>query len=185
MTINELSSIFATKPRLDAINSLLSERKTRRIRLRGLEGSAPALLFASLKKGKQPFLVIADDFDTAGYIYHDICQIHGDEKVKIFPSGYKRDIKYGQTDAPSQILRTEVVNSWSKKQTGWVITCPEALAEKVPCQDKLDSSTINLKSSDRIMMSALVKNLREQGYCETYHVFEPGQFSKRGSILDV
>ena len=185
MTINELSSIFATKPRLDAINSLLSERKTRRIRLRGLEGSAPALLFASLKKGKQPFLVIADDFDTAGYIYHDICQIHGDEKVKIFPSGYKRDIKYGQTDAPSQILRTEVVNSWSKKQTGWVVTCPEALAEKVPCQDKLDSSTINLKSSDRIMMSALVKSLREQGFCETDYVYEPGQFAKRGSILDV
>ncbi len=185
MTINEFSGIFATKPRLDAINSLLSERKTRHIRLRGLEGSAPALLFASLKKGKHPFLVIADDFDTAGYIYHDICQIHGDEKVKIFPSGYKRDIKYGQIDAPSQILRTEVINSWSKKQTGWVVTCPEALAEKVPCQDKLDSSTINLKSSDRIMMSALVKNLREQGFCETDYVYEPGQFAKRGSILDV
>lgn len=185
MTINELSGIFATKPRLDAINSLLSERKTRHIRLRGLEGSAPALLFASLKKGKHPFLVIADDFDTAGYIYHDICQIHGDEKVKIFPSGYKRDIKYGQIDAPSQILRTEVINSWSKKQTGWVVTCPEALAEKVPCQDKLDSSTINLKSSDRIMMSSLVKNLREQGFCETDYVYEPGQFAKRGSILDV
>lgn len=185
MTINELSGIFATKPRLDAINSLLSERKTRHIRLRGLEGSAPALLFASLKKGKHPFLVIADDFDTAGYIYHDICQIHGDEKVKIFPSGYKRDIKYGQIDAPSQILRTEVINSWSKKQTGWVVTCPEALAEKVPCQDKLDSSTINLKSSNRIMMSALVKNLREQGFCETDYVYEPGQFAKRGSILDV
>ena len=185
MTINELSGIFATKPRLDAINSLLSERKTRHIRLRGLEGSAPALLFASLKKGKHPFLVIADDFDTAGYIYHDICQIHGDEKVKIFPSGYKRDIKYGQIDAPSQILRTEVINSWSKKQTGWVVTCPEALAEKVPCQDKLDSSTINLKSSDHIMMSALVKNLREQGFCETDYVYEPGQFAKRGSILDV
>lgn len=185
MTINELSGIFATKPRLDAINSLLSERKTRHIRLRGLEGSAPALLFASLKKRKHPFLVIADDFDTAGYIYHDICQIHGDEKVKIFPSGYKRDIKYGQIDAPSQILRTEVINSWSKKQTGWVVTCPEALAEKVPCQDKLDSSTINLKSSDRIMMSSLVKNLREQGFCETDYVYEPGQFAKRGSILDV
>ncbi len=185
MTINELTSIFATKPRLDAFNSLLSEHKTRRIRLRGLEGSAVALLFASLKKGKQPFLIIADDFDTAGYLYHDIRQIHGDEKVKIFPSGYKRNIKYGQIDAPSQILRTEVINSWSKKQTGWVITCPEALAEKVPCQDKLNAATINIKVSQRIMMSSLVKSLREQGFCETDYVYEPGQFAKRGSILDV
>lgn len=185
MTINELTSVFATKSRINALKSLFSERKSRRIRLNGLEGSAVALLLAGLKRGKQPFLIVADDFDTAGYIYHDICQVHGDEKVKIFPSGYKRDIKYGQVDAPSQILRTEVINSWSNRLTSWVVTCPEALAEKVPCQKQLDESTIKVVVNQNIVMSDLIKHLREQGFCETDYVYEPGQFAKRGSILDV
>lgn len=185
MTINEATSAFATKARIDALKSLYSDRKSKRIRLHGLEGSSAALLFASLKRGKQPFLIIADDFDTAGYIYHDICQVHGDERVKILPSGYKRDIKYGQTDAPSQILRTEVINSWNNRLTGWVVTCPEALAEKVPCQKILDDSTIQLAVNSRIAMSDLIKRLREQEFCETDYVYEPGQFAKRGSILDV
>ena len=185
MDIKALSEIFATPARIEALSALFAERKTRRIRLNGLEGSAPALLFASLKKTKQPFLIIADDFDTAGYVYHDICQIHGDERVKILPSGYKRDIKYGQVDAPSQILRTEVFNSWGNKQTGWVVTCPEALAEKVPCRERLDESTIEVSISDKTTMSALLQRLRDQGFCQTDYVYEPGQYAKRGSILDV
>lgn len=185
ITINDLSAVFATSARIDAFVSLLSDRKVRRIRLSGLEGSASALFFSSLKKRRIPYLIIADDFDTAGYFYHDLCQIHSDEKVKILPSGYKRDIKYGQADAPSQILRTEVVNSWGLKNTGWVVTCPEALAEKVPCKEKLEEGTIVVNRSDNMTMTSLIKRLREQGFCETDYVYEPGQFAKRGSILDV
>lgn len=167
------------------MKSLLSDRKVRHVDISGLSGSAIAVLLADLPKRKSPYLVIANDFDAAGYIYHDLCQIRGDKTVGIFPSGYKRDIKFGQVDSPAKILRTEVLNACGSRQLTWVVTCPEALAEKVPNPQKLDSSTITISKTDKVSMTSVVKQLREQGFIETDYVYEPGQFARRGSILDV
>ena len=112
MEIKELCEIFGSKVRCDALKALLADRKNRTASIDGLAGSAAAMLFASLPRRKEPFLIIANDIDEAGYMYHDLCQIADESATLIFPSGYKRDIKYGQTDAPSEILRTEVLNRW-------------------------------------------------------------------------
>ena len=183
--ITELSQVFNTPQRLAAMKEILSDKKNRRVNICGLSGSAIALLLSALPKRKVPYLVIANDFDSAGYIYHDLCQIRGGEAVGIFPSGYKRDIKYGQIDHPSKILRTDVLNSWGKASVSWVVTCPEALAEKVPNPNDLIDSTINISKTDRIEMSAIVHKLLDQGFCEVDYVYEPGQYARRGSILDV
>lgn len=98
MTLNEADSLFATPARLKAVESLLGDRKLRRISFSGLAGSAPAMLFASLRNLKKPILVVADDITEAGYVYNDIRTVAGEAAVAVFPSGYKRDIKYGQID---------------------------------------------------------------------------------------
>ena len=40
-----------------------------------------------------------NDADEAGYFYHDLTQMLGQESVFFFPSSYRRAIKYGQRDA--------------------------------------------------------------------------------------
>jgi transcription-repair coupling factor (superfamily II helicase) len=112
MDIIELCDIFNGKAREAAIAKMLASKRNRVIGIDGLAGSASSMLFSRLPKYKCPYLIIANDLDEAGYIYNDLCQINGEDKVLIFPSGYKRDIKYGQIDAPSEILRTEVLNKW-------------------------------------------------------------------------
>ncbi|MDE6771952.1 MAG: transcription-repair coupling factor, partial [Muribaculaceae bacterium] len=186
MTLKEADSIFATAPRIKALSDLLDDRKTRRIAINGLRGSAPAMLFAGLPEKKYPYLIVADDIDAAGYIYHDLCQTAGEEKVAIFTSGYRRDIKYGQPDPPSQILRTETLDAWNRKDHPlWVVTCPEALAEKVPSKKDLSDRTLTLSSGKKSDMGAVRIRLRELGFKEVDYVYEPGQFAVRGSILDV
>ncbi|MDE6299967.1 MAG: transcription-repair coupling factor, partial [Muribaculaceae bacterium] len=129
---------------------------------------------------------VADDMDAAGYIYHDICQTVGEERVAIFPSGFRRDIKYGQPDPPSQILRTETLDAWWRKDHPvWVVTCPEALAEKVPAREVLAENTLDLRRGKRMDMGGVRNRLRELGFKETDYVYEPGQFAVRGSILDI
>ena len=64
-TLQEACSTFASGARSDALRKLIADPKARRIRLEGLEGSAPAMLFASLGL-KRPALIVADDADTAG-----------------------------------------------------------------------------------------------------------------------
>ena len=89
---------------MEAVESVITDRKVKRARVTGLVGSAHAMFLAGLRKRKSPYLVIADDPEAAGYLYNDLCQIAGPENVAVFPSGYRRDIKYGQPDPPSQIL---------------------------------------------------------------------------------
>lgn len=187
MELREADKLFATPARTEAVEKALSDRKIRRLRLDGLEGSAAAMLMAGLRKGKNPPVVIADDMDTAGYLYNDLCQIIGPEKVGIFPSGYKRSIKYGQPDPPSQILRTEVLDALRAKNCPlhYIITYPEALAEKVADAATIAANSISLRKGERVILSDLLARFRELGFKETEYVYEPGQFARRGSIVDI
>lgn len=188
MTLKEASEIFATQARLEAVGSILGDPKARRISFSGLVGSSPALLFASvINHSKKTFLLIANDLEEAGYLYNDIRSIAGEKAVAVFPSGYKRSIKYGQADAPSQILRTDVLDRLSSKGSGLriVVTYPEALAEKVAAREDLSSQSLSLRTGQETEMSEVVKKLIDLGFNSVEYVFEPGQFARRGSILDI
>lgn len=187
MELKEADKLFATAAKTAAVEKALADKKIKGLLLSGLEGSSAAMLFACLKPGKRPFLIVADDLDSAGYIYNDLCQIVGQECVGIFPSGYKRDIKYGQVDAPSQILRTEVLDALGDKKSAvrFVVSYPEALAEKVADAITIADNSVSLKVGSRIILSDLTGRLRELGFRETEYVYEPGQFARRGSIVDV
>ncbi len=187
MTLKEADNLFATPSRMETLAHAFADKKRRRVHLHGLPGSAPAMLFANLPKRRLPYLIVADDEEAAGYLYHDLCHICGNPaEVAVFPSGYKRHIKYGQPDAPARILRTETLDAIHDRKTlRWVVTSPDALAEKVPLPAELASSTLRIVSGAKDVMSDTLRRLRELGFKETDYVYEPGQFARRGSILDV
>ncbi len=185
--LSQADRLFATDARVASVISAIDAPDVRRLCLRGLPGSAPAMMFARLPRRSTPWLIVAEDADAAGYMYHDLCQICGDERrAAIFPSGYKRHIRYGQPDPPAQILRTETLDAIrNSPELCWIVTSPEALAEKVPLDDRFDSLTLTLKSGKSCDMGELLVRLRELGFRETDYVYEPGQFARRGSILDI
>ncbi len=185
MTLQELSDRFLSSPRGQALRKALAGR-TRIISVYNLAGSAPAMMLGALPARKVPTVVVADSLDDAGYMYHDLTRILGEEKVAMFPSGYKRDIKYGQPDAPSQILRTEALNRWhSPKAPQYVVTYPEAMAEKVASRETIDDHTIRLATGSEHDLTEIIRWLRDNGFNEVDYVYEPGQFASRGSILDI
>jgi len=185
MTLKELSDKFLSSPRGQALRKALAGR-TRVISAYNLAGSAPSMMLAGLPARKVPTVVVADSLDDAGYIYHDLTRILGEEQVAMFPSGYKRDIKYGQPDPPSQILRTEALNRWhTAKAPQYVVTYPEALAEKVASRETIDDHTIRLATGSEHDLTEIIKWLRDNGFTEVDYVYEPGQFASRGSILDI
>lgn len=187
MELNEAVNLFISPARRNALQKNLTDKIIKRIEISGLEGSAPAMLLASLDATGDPALVIADDLDQAGYIYNDLCQIMGADKVAIFPSGYKRDIKYGQSDPPSQILRSEVLDFLNNKKSNlrYVVCYPESLAEKVADSNTVSANSISIVKGDIIKQTGILSRLRELGFTETEYVYEPGQFAHRGSIIDV
>lgn len=184
MTISEADSLFATAARVKALKDLLRKPSGLRLRLNGLQGSAAAMLMAGIAPSK-PALAIADDADSAGYLYNDLCQILGQDKVSILTSAYKRDIRYGQIDPPSQILRTETLDAYTSGAAQWIVSYPEALAEKVAEPERIADSRLRIKSGSRCSLSDTVAKLLEEGFNKVDYVYEPGQFAHRGSILDI
>ena len=185
MILSDCKNLFITEPRRKAVESLLQDRKVRRGLFTGLAGSAfPMLLEAVRCPGTA--LVVCEDMTLAGYMYNDLLAAAGPAEACIFPSGYKRDIRYGQPDGPQQILRTETLGRLSSgTPPRWIVTYPEALAEKVADRKVLADNTVRLHTGDTIKISDLQKRLLELGFNKVDYVYEPGQFAVRGSIVDI
>ncbi|MBO5298039.1 MAG: transcription-repair coupling factor [Candidatus Homeothermus sp.] len=188
MNLEELCKNILTPARGEALAKAFADKRVNRITLYGLAGSAPAMLMGALpaEDGVSPVLVVGDTLDDAGYIYHDLSRVLGEGAVLMFPSGYKRAIKYGQPDPPSQIMRTEVLNRWDiDRSLRYVVTYPEALAEKVASRDTIDTHTLHLATGGTADLAETAKWLRTNGFQEVDYVYAPGHFAVRGSILDI
>jgi transcription-repair coupling factor (superfamily II helicase) len=186
MEIKQLCDALMGKARTEALKKLVTGKRNRVVTVDGLAGSAVAMVIARLPRLSQPYLVVASDLDEAGYIYNDLVQLTDDKQVLIFPSGYKRDIKYGQIDAPNEILRTEVLNQWhDNPELRWVVAYPEALAERVASRQEVARNSIRLATGEEHDLTLLQQHLLDLGFNHVDYVYEPGQYSVRGSILDV
>ena len=193
MNIQELSQLYAHMPQVAALAKVMGDSKSRNIFLDGLLASSSALLFGSLTtKCKTKIMFVMQDADEAGYLYHDLTQILGDKQVLFFPSSYRRAVKYGQKDSANEILRTETLceikneeDNKKKNSSLFIVSYPEAMAELVVSHNSMDSRMLTLAKGEEKPMNDIVSTLRDFGFSEVDYVYEPGQFARRGSILDV
>ena len=197
MKIQELQTIFSKHPSVGKLRTALQRTDVDVIQIDGLNESAAPLVFSSLINTNLPVcMFILDDEEQAGYFYHDLTQVLGDEKVLFFPSSFKRAIKYGQRDAGNEILRTEVLSAIiSQQSTGsqlstlnsqlYIVTHPQALAQSVVTRKKLSEQTLSLQVGEQVDIVFVQETLMSFGFRRVDYVYEPGQFAVRGSILDV
>ncbi|MDR1331099.1 MAG: transcription-repair coupling factor, partial [Tannerella sp.] len=189
MNLSELVTIYAAHPQIKTFPPQAEAKGRRRtVALRGLNGSGAAMTVASLfaKRGGC-FLCILNDAEDAGYFYNDLVQMTG-RRVLFFPSAYHRHIRYGRLDAASEILRTEAVMALhgdGGRRDVLVVTCPDALAEKVASRDVLQSSTLRIHVGEMIDITFVSDMLDTLGFEQTDYVYEPGQYAVRGSLIDI
>lgn len=81
LQLSELGQLLFTTAQRTAIKRLVTSKTNRVMVVDGLAGSAAAMLFTALPKTKAPYLIIANDLDEAGYIYHDLCQLTSEAQV--------------------------------------------------------------------------------------------------------
>ena len=184
--ITDIMKVYARSAQAKAMTAMLKDKKQRHAVVNGLTQSAAALYIAvTAKSAVRPLLIIMRDADEAGYMYQDLHTMVGDV-VKYLPSSYKRAVKFGQRDASSEILRTEILSELaSPSSTPLIVTYPSALAEMVISKENIVESSISIQRGQTVQMTQVVHKLRELGFTECDYVYEPGQFAVRGSILDV
>ncbi|HRN03742.1 MAG TPA: hypothetical protein PLL05_01580, partial [Muribaculaceae bacterium] len=184
-----ISAAFAAG-RSEALKSLAHRRRSI---IYGASGSAAAMALAALPVGRKALtaLVIGADSDDAACLYGDLCRVAGDEVVAILPSGYRRSIKYGQEDEASRILRTQTLTrllgetDTNHSPLRFIVSYPEALAERVASRDEVDNHTVTLRVGQSIDPKDLLQTLLDNGFSKVDYVYIPGQVAMRGGILDV
>lgn len=191
MDIKEILKQYAGHSLLKGLAAQVADPQIRSIQVCGACASSLPVLFSSMiehapETAAMPYLFVLDDAEEAGYFYHDLTQILGENFVFYYPSSYRRAIKFAQKDSANEILRTEVL---SRLQTGtyplFIVTYPEALAEKVVSRKSLQEKTLRIRNGECIEITEIRKTLIDFGFKNVDYVYEPGQFAIRGSIVDI
>ena len=187
MEIADLLFLQEKHPQLNKFLAWFGANKNNHIWLKGLAGSYGAVFFSSVFHDlNRSVAFVLDNQEDAAYFYNDLVQITGGLDVYFFPSSYKRGIKYGEKDPGNEVMRTETLNALDVSGSPvMVVTYPEALFEQVVSTEALHTKTLSVSVGQRVTMSAVKMELVKFGFEQVDFVFQPGQFSVRGSILDV
>ena len=185
---NSLTEFYGSHPVLnDLFTATGTGHSQFRLRIDGLSGSSKAIVLSQYFLHTQlVHLVVIPEKEDAAYLYNDLVALIGDESIFFFPSTYKRSVLYEQTEPANIVLRTEVLNFLaSGKRKGILISYPESVMEKVVSRNNLKKNTFQINKGDKLSTDFLEEMLHEYSFRRVDFVYEPGQYSIRGSIVDV
>ena len=168
------------------LTELLTTRSDRKYRLVNNAGSVTSLIVGAMRITRPGLrVVVLNDREEAAYFYNDILALADEKQIAFLPSSYRRMIKEEEKDNDSVLVRTEVLNNIRNGEVDTLITYPEALAEKVVDREVLSRMSMVVNQGDALSISFVENLLVEYGFERNDFVYEPGQFSIRGSIVDV
>ncbi len=159
-----------------------------RLQVVGLKGSLEAFVIAGFYRAKgKHHLVVAADKEEAAYLQNTVANLLDPKPVRFFPDSFKRPLYFEVLDTNHVLQRTETVNhlTHSAAKGEIVVTYPEALFEKVVAPEILEKNRIEIKVGEDLDVNTIIELMAEYGFSREDFVYEPGQFSVRGGIIDI
>ena len=182
----QLAQFVADSKQLEALCRELGRRGAT-VHLKELVGGALSFYAAAaIARCGGLHIFVAEDRDAAAYLLNDFYNLLDESRICFFPSSYKRSIAYGGEDAQGVVQRTAALAALRAHDDGYTVVCtyPEALAERVADAETLRRDTIRVAVGDRTSPEVLVDALVDAGFEKVDFVYEPGQYSLRGGIVD-
>lgn len=186
--LEALVSRYKEDSRTKKINEFLQKDTPSRIRLEGLVGAQESfVLSATYLLSPRVYIYIAIDKEEAAYLQNTLEAIHDASDVLFFPDSFKRPMQFEEMNNSNVLQRTEVVNKLRMKSSKprIVVSYPEALFEKVVDPAILEANKIVITKDEKLDIDTMIEILVDYGFERTDFVYEPGQFSIRGGIIDI
>jgi len=177
---------YKTDDRILALTKAINSKKER-IHIKGLIGSLDALAVAATYfLSHQNMVFVLPDREEANFFQADL-ESFMEKEVLVFPSSFRKSFDFTQTDSANVLLRAEVLNQITQT-TGYgnlIVTYPEAMAEKVIDRDSLIKNTLEIAINNKLSIDFINEFLIEYDFERCDFVYQPGQFSIRGGIVDI
>jgi transcription-repair coupling factor (superfamily II helicase) len=187
MIVKEFLSLYKNDGIVQHIADQIHRPEPQNTYIKGLCGALDTVLIAALLKENNPFLVICEAKEEAQYVLNDLQSLLGEAAVILFPMSHKRPYEWEEVDNANVLMRAEVLNVLSNYsgQALIIVSYAEAMTEKVINRKSLVKNTLSIRVGDKIDRNFVAETLNEYDFERTDFVYEAGQYSVRGGILDV
>ncbi|MEM6319032.1 MAG: transcription-repair coupling factor [Bacteroidota bacterium] len=186
--LQRLIQRYAEDSRVAQLVSALNLDTPTRLQLVGTMGAQEAfVLTGSYLSAPQSHLFIASDKEEAAYLLNTLENLFDKKPIQFFPDSFRRPMYFEVLNSTNVLQRTETVNkvASSKAAGEIIITYPEALFEKVVAPEILHAKKIDIAVDEQVDVDFVMEILVEYGFERVDFVYEPGQFSIRGGIVDI
>ncbi|MCG8328863.1 MAG: transcription-repair coupling factor [Chitinophagales bacterium] len=186
--LDHLLSLYKEDTRIAEIISATEGEQPARLRLSGMAGAQESFVLAgTFMKAGHSHLIVANNKEEAAYIQNNLANLLKGKSIRFFPDSFKRPMFFEELNPTNGLLRTETINKVVNSTVNGeiVVTYPEALFEKVVAPEVLNAQRVSIQKGEDMDVDFLIEALIEYGFKREDFVYEPGQFSIRGGIIDI
>ena len=151
-----------------------------------LYGSAQSLALIELAKTKQQvILVIADDIKDYNKIYNSLNFFNQDLTILRFDNWEVLAFDHFSPHPDITSNRLSTLYKLQDLKRGIVITTLESLSQRLCPLEYVNSYSFELNCGDDLSLESFTKNLHKIGYNRVNSVMEHGEYSVKGSLIDL
>lgn len=188
MNVEDLLQSLKEHQHVNQLIQFLDEQPPIRLHLSGSSTSFSSFIVAATyltKRNDQ--IIIANDKETAAYVQNDLQSLLPKKDIFFLPDSFRKVGQYDEIDNNNVRLRTEAIKHIVKPETRGtiIVTYPQAILEKVIDQGQWKHNAITIQIKKDINIDESLEFLVDLGFESTDFVYEPGQFSQRGGIVDI
>ncbi|QIL49912.1 transcription-repair coupling factor [Weissella coleopterorum] len=154
--------------------------------LTGLTGSARSVYLSGLNQSlKQPMLLVTDSQFHAQQLAEDLIGLLGEERVIYFPAEETLSAQISLASLDTILARVTALERLRNDQQPIIVTGYAGVNQFLPDLGKFERAAIKIDFNQSYQLDQLQASINTMGYHRVDAVQSPGEFSIRGSIIDI
>ncbi len=153
----------------------------------GSIGSFKSIVVSHIHKhSNRSVLVLCNDAEQAEYVYADLQVFTDHNYVFLWNDSFRKSFDISTSEAIKIQANASVLDHLSDmEKPKIVVTHSSAIIEKIIEQQDFEKSKLVFKIGEEVDLDFLIEVLNEYAFYREDFVYEPGQFSIRGGIIDL
>lgn len=180
----KLDQLLTAIPQYDELISNL--KPSSRQLVTGIGGSARTLLIDNfIHSTNRPIVVVVDSLFHADQLVNDLANLLDDDQLFEFPVEEMGAAELATSSPEYKAQRVSALNKLASGEPAVIVTSVSGIRRLVPNKQQFQQAELTLKMDGTYDLEKLKLQLHQMGYVFQKMVAAPGDFSIRGSILDI